>query len=544
MAKPVVAKPAPPVTQPASGPAPEATPVDEPSSPTDATPGDQSDADQDAQNDAAEDQAKVSDDAPPVAAERIAILTPGGPLLVDVRLTLDGKPYDSGLAHLVKEVLAAGDTDGDKRPTWKELSGNTEYVEKQSPDGRHVGVVQLNEWLDLYDFTPDGRIQPDEAAAWLGRGAGRTARAFALRTRRTFSPDPRTTSRMWPLLDSDADGRLSADELGRAADRLWLRDADDDRIIASSELASLRDQLNAAAGMAMRQTRGPAVSRLAALHLEEKSDLERVDYVLQDMYAPLQDLAASSFAALPKLFDELDADGDKWLRREELANLRFVPAHVELSVAFEREATDGKPRAKIEVQRHADEVEVLPGASADRAWLALGKTRIVLAAQDLTVQAGPREGAPAPDAYGMANASLQQTQIRMVVHDESDALFDALDANADGRLGEREIATAPVQLARGDANGDGALAGDEAPYEMIVAFVRGEPLGERSFTTPPSLAAAADAAAPAWFAFADLNRDGDVSRREFVGSAEQFARLDADGDGFVVPAEVNEPASN
>ena len=443
--------------------APEAMPADEPNPPTDATPGDQSDADQDAQNDAAdaEEQAKPSDDAPPVAAECIAILTPGGPLLVDVRLTLDGKPYDSGLAHLVKEVLAAGDTDGDKRPTWKELSGNTEYVEKQSPDGRRVGVVQLNEWLDLYDFTPDGRIQPDEAAAWLGRGAGRTARAFALRTRRAFSPDPRTTSRMWPLLDSDADGRLSADELGRAADRLWLRDADDDRIIASSELASLRDQLNAAAGMAMRQTRGPAVSRLAALHLEEKSDLERVDYVLQDMYAPLQDLAASSFAALPKLFDELDADGDKWLRREELANLRFVPAHVELSVAFEREATDGKPRAKIEVQRHADEVEVLPGASADRAWLALGKTRIVLAAQDLTVQAGPREG-------GAGAGCLWHGE--RVAPGNADPHGGPRRKRRAVRCARRERRRAPRRArdrhrpsatARGDANGDGALAGDE-----------------------------------------------------------------------------------
>jgi hypothetical protein len=175
---------------------------------------------------------------------------------------------------------------------------------------------------------------------------------------------------------------------------------------------------------------------------------------------------------------------------------------------------------------------VWPGATPDRAWLALGKTRLVLAAQDLAGPSADTENAPAPGAYGN-NASLEQTQVRLVVHDESDALFDELDANADGRLGEREIATAAARLGRCDANGDGTLTGDEAPYEMIVAFVRGEPLGERSFTTPPSMAAAGDAAAPAWFAFADLNRDGDVSRREFVGSAEQFAALDADGDGFI-----------
>ena len=115
----------------------------------------------------------------------------------------------------------------------------------------------------------------------------------------------------------------------------------------------------------------------------------------------------------------------------------------------------------------------MPGARPPP-WLMLGKTRLVLAAQRSAVQAGPR-GCTGAGCVRLANASLQETQIRMVVHDESNALFDALDANADGRLGEREIATAAAQVARGDANGDGALTGDEAPYEMIVAFVRGEP---------------------------------------------------------------------
>jgi hypothetical protein len=31
----------------------------------------------------------------------------------------------------------------------------------------------------------------------------------------------------------------------------------------------------------------------------------------------------------------------------------------------------------------------------------------------------------------------------------------------------------------------------------------------------------------------DVNGDGDVSRREFLGSEEEFRRLDADGDGLI-----------
>jgi hypothetical protein len=36
----------------------------------------------------------------------------------------------------------------------------------------------------------------------------------------------------------------------------------------------------------------------------------------------------------------------------------------------------------------------------------------------------------------------------------------------------------------------------------------------------------------------DRNHDGDVSRREFLGTDEEFRRLDADGDGFITLEEA------
>jgi hypothetical protein len=228
-----------------------------------------------------------------------------------------------------------------------------------------------------------------------------------------------------------------------------------------------------------------------------------------------------------------------------LANLRTVPAHVELTVSFNSSARPGEATASFEVGRHDDVVTTAPGVAPDRLLLTLGKTRLVLAAQDRAPRSPP-DGRPErdPEAYAESATSLQQTQVRLVVHDESDAIFDELDANADGRLGEREIATAPERLGRYDANGDGQLTSEETPYEMIVAFVRGEQMGENSFTTPPSLAPAKGKATDEWFTFADLNRDGDVSRREFVGSARQFAALDADGDGFIAASEVSGAKTN
>jgi hypothetical protein len=132
-----------------------------------------------------------------------------------------------------------------------------------------------------------------------------------------------------------------------------------------------------------------------------------------------------------------------------------------------------------------------------------------------------------------------QKQVRLMVHDQSDALFQDLDANADGRLGEREIAFCSQRLAERDRNDDGTLAGDEFPYSMIAAILLAEPANEQSFYVPPAPASdgKGGTSVPAWFTHADLNADGDVSRREFVGSPEQFDRLDADNDGYIAPAE-------
>ena len=131
-----------------------------------------------------------------------------------------------------------------------------------------------------------------------------------------------------------------------------------------------------------------------------------------------------------------------------------------------------------------------------------------------------------------------------MVHDRGDALFDALDVNGDGQLGEREIAAVPARLREQDADGDGSLAEPEAPYQMTGAFLRNEPPNAPPFSIiPPAFAAASqERGLPAWFAAADLNDDGDLSRREFLGTSQHFARLDANRDGFVDRGEA-EPAA-
>jgi len=137
------------------------------------------------------------------------------------------------------------------------------------------------------------------------------------------------------------------------------------------------------------------------------------------------------------------------------------------------------------------------------------------------------------------------SEIRMVVHDQTDALGEFLDSDADGRLGEREIATSADRLMKLDVNNDGRISSDEVPYYMVATIVRGEQPGEMSLYRPVSAAALpATSDAPSWFTHADYNHDGYVSRREFLGTSEQFSLLDQNRDGFISSDEAKNAAAN
>jgi hypothetical protein len=345
-------------------------------------------------------------------ARRIVLLTPGGPLLVDVRLTLGGEPLDEA---------------------WNNLSANA--VGREVPNDDDEGKEEP------YDAGSD---EGDEKPV---------IKPLVLRTSRAYVPDPRASSKVWTALDADRDGRLSADELAGAAERLWLRDANDDRTIAAAELASLRDQLdgNEPSAMAGPRSAGPASARLAAIELGERVNLERLDFILQDLYAPLQDLGNDSFAALPRLFGQLDADGNSIVVRDELAALGTIPAVLDIKIDFpvtptdeerpseengdeeiakeesakeDRLAPSASPsRPAFTVVRAGDELKMLPTTASDRIALTLGKTRLVISAHDLMTP-GAVEPVPAQPSRS-ERSPLEQSQIRLMVHDRGDALLDA-----------------------------------------------------------------------------------------------------------------------
>ncbi len=137
-------------------------------------------------------------------------------------------------------------------------------------------------------------------------------------------------------------------------------------------------------------------------------------------------------------------------------------------------------------------------------------------------------------------------QVNVQVLDQGRGLFDLIDANHDQRLSRRELIDAAKNFSRFDRNGDGFLERGELPrqlrlttgqgnnFNQFVGFVVDEsgmmvPGGPRQNPTK----------GPLWFRKMDRNKDGDVSMREFLGTPEEFKRIDTDGDGLISPAEAD-----
>jgi Ca2+-binding EF-hand superfamily protein len=149
-------------------------------------------------------------------------------------------------------------------------------------------------------------------------------------------------------------------------------------------------------------------------------------------------------------------------------------------------------------------------------------------------------------------ARSARDRLVLTVSDQGRAIFGILDLDRDRRLSAREVMRTVDRVSSWDEDHDGRVSADEVPYHFLITIARGELLALSGGTAarPGAVAAAAagsspsapDArgseAGPEWFRMMDRNRDGDVSRREFLGPRNVFNRLDRDSDGLLDATEA------
>jgi hypothetical protein len=134
------------------------------------------------------------------------------------------------------------------------------------------------------------------------------------------------------------------------------------------------------------------------------------------------------------------------------------------------------------------------------------------------------------------------------VEQQGRTLFSRIDSDADRRLTQRELRNAVSTFTEFDADHDGRVSDSDlqTSYLLTIGLGRSELRRNdgrmsmqmmQSGTTDAILPPDASLTGPVWFQRMDRNRDGDVSRKEFLGTPEMFENLDKNADGLISTQE-------
>lgn len=522
--------------------------------------------------------ARTSWAAEPVSTARPArllILREEGPALVAVELTVEGRSPHEARARAVFNGLPR-EAEGSLRliswaDFWTQDRDRWLLAAEEPADSDPETLERLTL---IYDRDRDGLVDPDERHAWLASDAF-LGPAVAL----AEPPLPtRVVSGCLAWLDQDRDGRLSPAEQTEAGERLRTCDLNGDEWLDPDEVGS---RLAGDAGGPWSEIRtgerplalfwlDEVPRSLASAAIDEAYGLDRANHARLD--PPGRELLA-----------RLDADQNGRLSTAELTGLNAIEPDWLLVVRWDMRhfLFDPRPESVVvgwigprglasAVPREADARGV--DAAAGPAWLRLDVTAppspsaALAAARQAFDQADRDQNAYLADGEVSEFAmrwrlvgsrlaaegevrwdarlisllerrwALERATVRLEISRAADPGWTCLDTSGDGRLSLREQSAAASRLAAGDANGDGVLTADELPRPIQLRVVAGQPLAGAERASAGSSAGGPDA--PRWFQASDLNRDGDLSPGEFLGTPAQFAALDRDDDGLIDPAEA------
>jgi Ca2+-binding EF-hand superfamily protein len=522
------------------------------------------------------------------ATQDVVFLGEARPLFLRLTIGAGNKGFRASWIESVKSIHAYLDQNGDGTLTREEADRGGLPTMVRAATGGAAALPRA----DLDTSPRDGKVSLEELADVLRPALGPfRAQQGGIAVEKADA--------LFNHLDRDKDGSLSKDELAAAVSSLQRFDLDDDELIDPAELEPFSNPM--AAQQINLSQRGRVAPVPTVLELSPDDASIRPVRLLLKRYdvgtpsgSPAGDnrLGRDEFQIEAKDFQAADMDSDGALDTEELRRyLAGVKPDLELNVKL---PDDGKTPASIAVSGLGGK-SVPPGVKVQA--LAVGDVAVSIGELNLEFHAdageksvenakqyyksqfqagdkdnnqyleksevkdhGPfaalfdvldRDGdgkvyMKEVDEFVARQADAARSQMVLTTSDQGRAIFAIMDLNRDRHLGAREIQGALPRVSSWDRNGDGRVKSDEIPHHYQLTIGRGQvtPVGLNIFLNP-GLNASADTAAtapgPSWFKRMDRNRDGDVSRREFLGPRSEFERMDADRDGLISATEADKP---
>lgn len=471
-----------------------------------------------------------------------------GPVLVRLHVRIDGKPLVDVWEEFVGKLFAYLDADGDGVLNETE-AGRVPPVPFLFNNG--PGFPRPPQMMArLIDKNRDGKITKDELADWLRKNG---AAPFQFRTRVNQLNEVRLVfagqaappsadainEKLFALLDTNKDGKLSREELARAPTVLHKLDLDDDEMVSAREMGGNLDSNDGTFAVVRSiayigepaSNNGPFMLVKAGMANNELARRLLNRYGRKGQKEQATRLTRQDLGLDEASFKQLDRDEDGKLDREELAHFAQLEPDLELRVHLGKRTGKGAAIERVQRKDHRSSRAKLIGSGTEgTVTLELGSTQLEFGGRDTSSEPqlavrlrqqylaqfrmadrdnngyiDEKEAQQSPVyrkvfrmldrdgdgklfekeivAYLDRMKKLQESAMRscasLAVKDQGRGLFDLVDANSDGRLGVREMRKMVELIAQLDRDGDGRISRDEIPHKYRVDVRRGPSLGDQ-----------------------------------------------------------------
>lgn len=493
---------------------------------------------------------------------KLALLATDGPILLSFSVNADGQSLDL-LGSKQTEAIAKPLLEDSSELAWDDLLDKplikSGWLGNLVPDESQRGHL-----IAMYDTDRDDKVSLPEMPAFLSRGLSRVAAIVVTEGNAESRASP------WGKLDTNGDYTLDAQEYAAVPMSILGLDRNGDRVVDAQE--SQADVVQTQMGSSML-----AESNMLQIPSDEKAHSQFAQRVMT-YYTFLAELPRDQWGGWTnEKWTEVDLDSNAKLSKKEIQKLVSLESDVTFRIQLASTTDDPSSKnssGRLTIDLPSVNEKVDEKIKSTARWQSSSalflvsvsdtygdslksavRQQLQAALQNVQLQAAFRtqlqlsEGAfevldadqdekLSDDEFENAwrwMTAIRNSRVELKWNVVASPWFHLLDQDGNGRVTEVEVAEFLAKKERLDPNRDGMVTPNEIPLVVKVEVLRRDSRLPTGAMRPSNETPAAPLT---WFTAMDVNQDGTLNKAEFLGSNEDFSRLDSNFDGFISLAEV------